>query len=417
MKKGRFKIKFFKILILGILLRLLLMPVTLHPDLLGHSFAAYFFAYEGKINLYDTLASLPSDYPLVRNFGVSDMFIYPPLAYYTLGFFRILVKPFTDPNFIPWLMENLSQIHSYHRLFEHLFFYKLPYLFLDVVLAYLLAGLFEDQRKKKLAFSLWMFNPLAIYVSFMMGQMDLLPTFFTVLSLYLFKKKRVFLSAIMLGLAASYKLYPLFLLLPLAFLGSEKLITRIKIAAAGFLPFIFFLAPYISSSAFRAQVFSPKSQKMLYMGWPVSGAEVVYPFVIVLFLIYFYAYYSKIRRDLAVYFIGVLLAIYSVTHFHPQWFLWVTPFLILELVENNFKYGLLVLTLFSCWLFITLMFEASLSYGLFVPLKPSLAKAQSLSVFVSRFTDVYQFKSLLRSVLAGTAIFYSFMIFENKNNV
>ena len=68
-------------------------------------------------------------------------------------------------------------------------------------------------------------------------------------------------------------------------------------------------------------------------------------------------------------------------------------------------------------LFITLMFEASLSYGLFVPLKSSLAKAQSLSVFVSRFTDVYQFKSLLRSVFAGTAIFYSFMIFKNKNNV
>jgi len=77
---------------------------------------------------------------------------------------------------------------------------------------------------------------------------------------------------------------------------------------------------------------------------------------------------------------------------------------------------LLVFTLFSCWLFITLMFEASLSYGLFVPLKPTLAKAQSLSEFISRFTDVYRFKSLIRSIFAGTALFYSFIIFKNKNN-
>jgi len=68
-------------------------------------------------------------------------------------------------------------------------------------------------------------------------------------------------------------------------------------------------------------------------------------------------------------------------------------------------------------LFITLMFEASLSYGLFIPLKPSLVRAQSLSELVSHFTDVYQFKSLVRSIFTGTALFYSFIIFKNKNNV
>jgi len=209
MKRVRIKIKFFKILVVSILLRLFLIPITPHPDLFGHSFAAYFLAYEREINLYDTLVSLSSGHPLVRNFDVSDMFIYPPLAYYTLGFFRISVKTFTDANFIPWLMENLSQIHFYPHLFKHLFFfYKLPYLFFDVSLAYLLAGLFKDQRKKKLAFTLWIFNPLTIYVSFMIGQMDLLPTFFTVLSLYLFKKRKFYFSAAMIGIVASYKMYP-----------------------------------------------------------------------------------------------------------------------------------------------------------------------------------------------------------------
>jgi len=393
------------ILALGVILRLVLMPITLHPDLLGHSFSAYFLAYEGKINLYETLAKLPADHPLVKNFGVSDIFIYPPLTYYTLGLFRILVKPLADPNFIPWLWSNLSQIHSYPRLFEQLFLFKLPYLFLDVGLAFLLMALFTEPKQKKLAFAFWMLNPLAIYVTFMIGQLDLLPTFFTVLSLFLFKRKKIYWSAVAMGVAASYKMYPLFLLFPLAFLGSEKLFERLKIVAVGLAPFVFFIAPYLGSAAFRAQVFSPKSQKMLYMGWPLSGAEVVYPFVIFVGLIYFLAYYSRRKIDLAVYFLAILLITFSVTHFHPQWFLWVMPFLIWELIENQFKNWVLTAVILSSWLIITLFFEPSLSYGLFNPIWPQLDKAVGLSEIVGRYTNIYQLKSLVRSVLAASSAF------------
>lgn len=393
-------------LFLAVILRLILMPITLHPDLLGHSFGAYFFAYEKKINLYDTLADLPPTHPLVKNFGVGDMFIYPPLTYYTLGIFRILVKPFTDPKFIPWLMENLSKIHSYPQLYQQLFFFKLPYLFLDIGLAFIISALFDEPRKKKIAFVLWLFNPLTIYVSFMVGQLDLLPTFFTVLSLYLFKKKRGYWSMISIGIAASYKMYPLFLLFPLAFLISEKFIERIKLVFTGLFPFVFFMAPYLSSSAFRAMVFSPKSQKMLFMGWPVSGAEVIYPFILFLTIFYFYSFYSKKRLNPALVFSAILLLIFSVTHYHPQWFLWVTPFLIIEMVENENKNVLLILMMFFCWLVLTLLFEPSLSYGLFNPLWPALDRGFGLSELLAKYTNVFQLKSLIRSFAAGTSAFF-----------
>ncbi len=402
------------VLILGVALRLLLMPITLHPDLLGHSFSAYFLAYEGKINLYDTLASLPPDHPLVKNFGVSDIFIYPPLTYYTLGLFRVLIKPLADPKLIPWLMENLGQIHSYPRLFEHLFLFKLPYLFFDVGVAFTLMGLFEEKKKKIWAFSLWLFNPVTIYATFMIGQLDLLPTFFTVLSLYLFHKKRLNLSLLSMGIAASYKMYPLFLLFPLAFLAKEKLWGRIKLIALGLAPFVFFIAPFLGSSAFRAMVFSPKSQKMLFMGWPLSGAEVVYPFILFLALIYFFGFYSKKKLSLPIYFFSILLLVYSVTHFHPQWFLWVTPFLIWELVDNNFENIILVVTIFFGWLALTLLFEPSLSFGLFNPLWPSLEKAVGLSDILGKYTNIYQFKSLIRSVFAAACAFLALRRFSEK---
>jgi hypothetical protein len=397
---------FWKVLIIGVLLRLVLMPVTLHPDILGHSFSAYFFAYEGKINLYDTLAELPQTHPLVKNFGVSDIFIYPPLTYFTLGLFRVIVKPFSDPNFVPFLMENLSQIHYRNDLFLNLFLFKFPYLFFDVGLAFLLAGLFDDLKKKNLAFALWIFNPVTIYATFMIGQLDLLPAFFSVLGIYLFKKEKFSWAAFSVGVAASFKMYPLFLLFPLAFLSNIKFSEKIKNLVFGVAPFIFFIAPFVNSPAFRAQVFSPKSQKMLFMGWPLSGAEVIYPFILGLSILCFSAYYSKKKSDLPVYFASALLLTFSVTHFHPQWFLWVTPFLIWELVENNFKNWFLTFTIFISWLVLTLMFEPSLSYGLFNPLWPDLDKAAGLSDLLGRYTNVFQFKSLVRSLFAGASLFY-----------
>lgn len=407
---------FFLILFLGVLIRLILMPITFHPDLLGHSFSAYFLAYEGKWNLYDTLANLPSNHPLVKNFGVSDIFIYPPLTYYTLGFFRILIKPLADPNLIPWLMANLDSLHSYPKLFEHLFLFKLPYLFIDVGLAFLLTTFFDDVKKKRLAFMLWMFNPVAIYVSFMIGQLDLLPVFFSVLALYFYRKKKGYLAMLSMGIAASYKMYPLFLILPLAFLISNKFKERVKLIAAGIFPFVFFIAPYITSSAFRGMVFSPKSQKMLFMGWALSGAEVVYPFVLFLSIIIFFSYYQKRKISPLSYFLAILLLVFSVTHFHPQWFLWVVPFLVLELVENNFENIILTLVIFFGWLSLTLLFEPSLSFGLFNPIWPNLETVTGLSDVLNKYTNIFQLKSLIRSVFAGASAFLTFKLLFSKKD-
>jgi hypothetical protein len=405
----------FPWLIAGLLLRLVLMPLTLHPDLWGHSLTAYFFAYEGRLDIYDFLAGLSQEHPLVRNFGVTDIFIYPPLTYFTLGIFRVLVKPFTDPAFIPQLMNNPAQVYSNPGLFQHLFLFKIPYLFVDIGLAFILANLFKQQKRKKLAFGLWMFNPLVLYTTFMIGQLDLLPTFFCVLAVYLAMKEKKDFSLVSLGIGGSYKMFPLLFIPPAAFVLGKNLKERIRLLILGFLPFFVFIAPYLNSKAFRAMVlFSPKSQKMLFMGWPVSGAEVVYPFIFFLVIIYLFAYYFKKKIPLSTYFLAILLLIYSVTHFHPQWFLWVTPFLIWEALKNNFKNALLSLILFLCWLAITLFFEPSLSFGLFNPIWPQLQRAQGLSETFARYTDVFQMKSLVRSVFAGTTAFFILRLFLLK---
>ena len=210
-------------------------------------------------------------------------------------------------------------------------------------------------------------------------------------------------------------MFPLLFILPLAFIVGKTFFGRFKLVIAGFLPFFLSILPFMNSSAFRSMVlFSPKSQKMLFMGWNLSGAEVVYPFILFLIFFYFLAWFYPKRWPVSNYFIAILLLIFSVTHYHPQWFLWITPFLIYDLVKNKFKNLVLVLTLFVCWFIITLLFEPSLSLSLFNPIFPELNKVVGLSEILSKYTDVFQFKSLIRSVFAGASLFFILRLFKTS---
>lgn len=406
----------FRWFVIGVFTRLVLMPITLHPDLWGHSFTAYFFSHEGIFNVYEHLLSLPPSHPLVANFGVGDIFIYPPLTYFTLGVFRLVVKPLTDPNFIPWLMENLGNIHNYKGLYWHLFIFKLPYLFVDLSTGFLLASIFRDKYKRKLVFVLWILNPVTLYATFMMGQLDIIPVFFTVLSLYFASRKKLYWSMISLGLGGSFKMYPLLLIPIAAFMFGNKFHEKIKYLIVGFFPYLLTITPFLGSAAFRSMVLlNPKSQKMLFMVWKMSGAEGIYPFILILSLLYFISWYSRKKFSLKHYFLGVLLLIFSTTHYHPQWFLWVTPFLILGLVGNNFKCLLIVLILFFSWAIITLFFEPSLSVGLFNPVWPQLENVVSFSEYLSKWFDVNLIKSVVRSVFAAASLYLVISGFISNN--
>lgn len=404
-----------KALLIGVVIRLILMPITVHPDLWGHSFTAYFFAYKGELGIYDFLLGLSKTHPLVANYGVNDIFIYPPLAYFTLGIFRVLIKPLADANFIPWLMVNLSHFYEYSALDFQLFLFKLPYLFVDIASAFLLAGLFDDAKKKKWAFNLWMFNPVTIYATFMMGQLDILPVFFTILSCYMIKKEKLGWGLFFLGIGGAYKMYPLLFIPPAAFILGTTFWKKVKLLAIGFLPYVLTIAPYLGSKGFRAMVlFGPKETKMLFMSWPLTAAEGVLPFIVLLTLIYLSAYYLRRKTPIEFYFLSILLLLFSVTHYHPQWFLWITPFLIWVLVKYSFKHLEIVIAMFVTWLIITLLFEASLSYGLFVPIWHNLQNAPSLADSLGKFIDVFMFRSVVRSVFAGLSAYCIYSLYKES---
>jgi hypothetical protein len=399
-----------KILILvlvGLLLRLILMPIAFHPDIWAISFAQYLFAFKGVFNIYNYLGDLPKTSLLVQNYG-QNFFTYPPLAYFTLGIFGWVLKPLFDANFFHGLAANLPRILSDNRLFWHLFLTKLPYLFFDFGTLFLLVRFFDEPKKKWLVAVLWLFNPLVLYTSYLVGQFDIIPVFFTVLAIFLAKRKLPFWAALALGVGAAFKMFPLFFLPFLAVAEGKNLKRGLALLLFGILPYVLSIVPFVNSAIFRQTVlFSNQSQKMFFAKIPVSGAEYLSLFTLLYSFLFVLSLAKK--REVWQWFLAVLLIFFSVTHYHPQWFLWTAPFLVIFMVEYR-RLIILPLTLLFCWLFITLLFEPSLSVALFAPISPSLIKLPPLTEVLNHYYDVFQLKSFLRSIFAGVALLIVFLI-------
>ncbi|MDP3758137.1 MAG: hypothetical protein Q8Q86_00300, partial [Candidatus Daviesbacteria bacterium] len=164
---------------------------------------------------------------------------------------------------------------------------KIPYLIFDLLIGVILFKLFNSPRKSLLAFSIWMFNPVNLYATYMMGQFDIIPTLFIVLSIYFALKGKLEWAALALGGGIAFKLFPVFLVVPLVILG-KSYPGRLKLLILAILPYLLSIIPYISSSSFRATaLFANQSSKSLYAAIPVSGGESIILFPAFLLLFYF----------------------------------------------------------------------------------------------------------------------------------
>lgn len=387
--------------VLGLIFRLVLMPITLHPDIWATSFAQYLFSFKGVFNIYDYLGDLPKTSPILLNYG-SNFFTYPPLAYFTLGIFGFLLRPFFNNDFFINLPVILPNVLSDQRLYWHLFLTKLPLLFFDFGTLFFLTKLFDEENERKKIALLWVFNPLTLYTTYMIGQFDIIPVFFCVFSLYLTRKKNFFLGALVLGIGGAFKMFPLFFLpfLVLNFPGS--FVNKIKLALVGILPFVLTILPFLKSIYFRQYVlFSNQSEKMLFAKISVSGAEYLSLFVVFYIILLFLSLTKK--TDLWKWFFSVMLLFFSVTHYHPQWFLWLTPFLFIFITKFR-NYLLAPMILLVCWFIIMILFEPSLSIGLFAPISNSLVNSTPLTDILAKYYDVFQLKSIVRSIFFGISL-------------
>lgn len=166
-----------KILIIGLVARLVLMVLTYHGDLS--------FIWDGPMQL-------------VTRTGIPDQ-LYPPLSFLTV---LVLSPLYWLSKFVGWWVL------------------KLPYIVVDIVI---LRGLFKLLPKSlhRQALVLWWLNPVVLYSTYAMGQMEIVMTAFLMISILWIKKSRE-LATLAISIAAAYKTIPVFFLPGIvAYLGNN----------------------------------------------------------------------------------------------------------------------------------------------------------------------------------------------------
>ena len=387
------------VLALGIVVRIVLSLTTYHSDLGAFSLAGKYIAGEGKwFTFYDTIASKDSTGAMVTH--RTDMaFIYQPLAYLIPS---VVYLPFSG------IVRQTGEIFLNHEWTNNfpsnfnflLLLYKLPMLLADIGILFLLPKFFTKQSHKRIAQILWAFNPLAILVSSMMGQVDIIIALLILVSLYFAKNNKLVLASIFVALSALIKPIGL-ILIPIyiihQFHQNKNILKSLLVGAAGLGVYVLGILPFIGSASYRYYaLFADLINKSTYAAISIAAGHDI-PLFFILFIIVVLTFWSK-RISLTQAVAATLLSSLAFTHFHPQWLVWLMPlFIILAIdTEDYLFYAASIL----CWLIILFSFDSSLHLQLFFHSQLSLPSSLTSS---NLFKEAIQ---LSRAGLIGILIWF-----------
>lgn len=386
------------------------MPFLFHPDIKSQYFHASFLQ-QGVVNIYQYLKINKENLPY------KDSFNYPPLVYFFQGSWIYIASPLLGQPFKDWLNYWGEGWYFNPQLYRQLFVLKIPYLTADILIGVLLTQFLEERFRKKALF-LWFFNPLTIYIIYGLSNFDIIPTFLTILALFYFKKKSYLYSGIAMGAAISFKLYPLLFLPLFTFpMLTSKLFKKAFIfllgcvlAALIFLPFLGDFLKYADSGLLKT-----------LLGFKFSfGQAIQIPVFYILYaVILIFSIRSKANWDrIAFLMLMVLFCILSISHFHPQWFLWLFPFFVIFAAQ---RLNLLIyaVPLFTSFIISILAFEDRfLTLGIFSPIIFNIYDAGLLEQTV--FSKIDKTTTLVSAQivfgLASLLVLYSIFRYINERS-
>lgn len=361
---------FYAILAIGIILRLILAINTYHSDLGAFALAGKYIAGEGRwFSFYDQVVSIAEDGEVVY-LPHKTIFNYQPLAYILPSLFYLPFRGVVNQTAEGILNVNqdlLNRVSSNWLLL----LYKLPMITADLAIVFLLPKFFSDQGKKRLSQIFWLFNPLGIYVGSMMGQVDVIIAFWLVLALLARRNKRYCLSAVMVAVSALIKPIGLILIpvIVIEAVGKRGFWRGLLPGLCGGLTYILGMLPYISSPAYRMfSLFADQINKSTYAGIAISGGTAIPWFFAIYGLILLLQWKKRVGFFTA--FGAGLLSSLAFTHFHPQWLVWLMPWMVVWAIKRK-SMAIYLVAIFA-WFCVLFSFDPTLHYGIFLGSKSVL---------------------------------------------
>jgi hypothetical protein len=405
------KSPFLKIFLTALLVNILLLPFFFHPDL-KVIFCNTQYLSSGIFNIYEFLANN------AKIHNVCSDFVYPPLFYYFVGMIYPLINFINGNGFSSWLMMGNTAVNV-DQIFRYLFIIKLPFVIFEFFTAFLIISFLNDEKQKRYALIFWFFNPANIYIIALMGQLDVVPAFLTILSVYLaIKKQKFVLGALVLGISAALKSYSLFFLPFYGIIIGKNWRQKFVLMFIGLLPYVISIAPFLKYESFRSSVLlSGLSQRMFMFSWPLGFGENIQVVLLGIGLLLLKVLTTKIEKDdLLIYFGSVALIFLAGSHFHPQWFIWSLPFLSILIAKNLRLFPAFVLLIIG-WLGVVLMYDdLFLTFGLMSPLDPSVFSLPPFRELVKGFMDPNQIQSMFHTLFTASSIWIIYSLLNNQKD-
>lgn len=390
-----------KLLALAIFLRVLVSIFLFHPDIKTYNYQASFLK-KGVFNIYNYLVQNKDKLPL------KDNFVYFPLTYFTLGGYQIVASPFLGSNFNAWLSDaGANSVVENPYIFKYLLLLKLPYLVLDIAIAFLLMEFFEEKAQKEKAFVFWLFNPFTIIIIYAFSNIDIFPVILTVISFLMIKRQKLLPAAVLMGIAAGFKLYPL-LFIPFLFLSGRNLKEKIMLSFTPLVVFGVIILPFISQAFIQSALVSGLTTGIFASSLTVLSISALF----------FYAAFidkwdtATKRINLFKYWTALFLIIFSLTLFHIQWLLWVIPFLIIYCVKN-LKLSILIFILGIISFTVPALFQdRSMTISLFRVYSTWFDALPTPFTLIQKFYDPGVLQIVFQSMLAGGSLITIYKIFK-----
>jgi len=372
------------------LLRLILMPMTGHNDLLLPAWKAHYIN-QGHWNIYaylaqrDEVGSVATDHPPAAY----------PYGFYatTAGWLEVLRRAGLI-SFDGWSTQWAIPSRAWWFLLL-----KLPYLASDLAIGILLFHTAPAGRRL-LAWASWAWSLSGAYL-LLMGQNDLYPTLFTAGAAWLggralqaqranqSRHESALLAAAsmaLLGLGATFKIIPLALAAPFALVLASRWRDRLLLTVIPAVIFGASAAPFIATPAFVNGVLFNWEGVRIFSAAQIFAAPVsLFVMAYVALLIVLVARPASLARPVDLWLIGAVvfssLFLFSWSQFY--WAVWLTPFVValLALDAGRWRYWL------TLWLTIEATF-AVLLFSLHRDFSIGLLASASLSFRLAQFDAV-----------------------------
>lgn len=384
-----------KLLILAIFLRLLVAAFLFHPDIKTYSFQASFLG-KGVFNIYNYLVDNK------KTLTLKDDFVYFPLTYFVLGGYQIIASPILGNGFNSWLSD--ASVNSFVRdpqIFKYLLILKLPYLLIDIGIAYLLMEFFENKEDKKKAFVFWLFNPFTIMLIYAYSNIDIFAVALTLVAFLMLKKQKLLTASLLFGLASGFKLYPL-LFVPFLFLAGKNIKEKFILSVVPIATFGLIILPFATPAFYQSALVSGLTTGIFKSEFGT----------IAIALLFFYAAILDKKINLFNYWIALFLITFSFALFHIQWLLWIAPFLVILAVQKpKLSWEIFLLSIIA-FAIPALYEDRSMTVSLFRVYSTWYDLLPTPFVVLQKFYDPNNLQSVFQSILAAGSLVLTYKIFK-----